>query len=478
MKRIFLILVFLALAVNCWGLTPVYVSPNGDDSDGSNWAKAYTTLKGGIDNVDDGGTVYVLQANTYTLVANISISKEVTVIKSGSDASTLTMNSGLSAWNTIITADGDYHITVNGGGDATFRGFKFQGHTDKALTVRSTGGTVGTLSVENCAFYDNTSTGLNGGAVEIYVGAGPAAVFSAEDCLFDSNYNQAEGGAIGARDLWTITLTDCKFTGNHCTRLDLGTSGGAVYGTTSDTGESVATITGCVFDGNYLPTSDPTAGGATYNNGGQVRFRGQSATMTTQANYTDCTFKNGRAEFGGSTYYSGYSHGTLIRCYWKNNYSRVDGGALYRGGTDNTITVIDCLFEKNYTMPGEGGEGGAIFILNSSHGADITYSRFISNTADSYGWSIYGWDIDDATYFSSIDHCEFYGADPGSEFHIYGEDNAGFDTIENSVIPTGFLSDSGASESGNTASESPVGKRYREKGGNQSVILGTGFGLY
>ena len=320
MKRIFFTLIFLALAVNCWGATPLYVSPNGDDSDGTTWPKAYNNLKDAIDNVDAGGTVYVLDGYTYTLTANVPIAKEVTIKKSGSDLATLTKDSDLADWGCVIEG-GEYKFAVNGGGDAVFQGLKFQNFTDRVFQVRAAGGVDSDLAIRYCAFYNNTSTS-DGGAIEVYVStAGNTTGLEVKNSLFDSNYTAAQGGAIAAQDLWTMSLIDCKFTNNRCTRLDLGTSGGAVHGSTSDTGESVATITRCTFDGNYLPTSDPTAGGSTYNNGGQIRFRGNSATMTTQANYTDCVFKNGRAEFGGSTYYSGYSHGTVTRCLFENNYS-------------------------------------------------------------------------------------------------------------------------------------------------------------
>ena len=109
----------------------------------------------------------------------------------------------------------------------------------------------------------------SGGGLAVFEGAATVhdSIFTDNSVASDEPLVQQQigGGAIGAADTVTITISDCFFDGN--------TSSDGVGGAVSAIGNSTATIEGCQFTGN----SAATTGGAESGQSGPGRWprRGQ-----------------------------------------------------------------------------------------------------------------------------------------------------------------------------------------------------------
>lgn len=63
-KRIFIATLICLLPVSALGKT-YYVSPHGDNSDGSSWTNAYTTIQAGINAAISSGDIVEIEGGTY-----------------------------------------------------------------------------------------------------------------------------------------------------------------------------------------------------------------------------------------------------------------------------------------------------------------------------------------------------------------------------------------------------------------------------
>ena len=191
----------------------------------------------------------------------------------------------------------------------------------------------GTLTVLNCTFSGNSTTGGGGAGTAIYSG-GPLSV--SDSTFSNNNRNVGSGGAIYSTDI--LSVTSCSFSANLAK-----TAGGAIYSS------YMATIANSTFDGNRAENP----GGGVYNLG----------AMT----IVDSTFSHNIANSGNGA---------------------DSGGGIYNSGS---LALTNDTFDRNVASNG-GSEsidnnGGTIAITNSTFANGSTASPStgyeISNNAGS-----------------------------------------------------------------------------------------------
>ena len=140
-----------------------------------------------------------------------------------------------------------------------------------------------------------------------------------------------------------------------------------------------------VLDGYYLLNSTITVNK-------QLKFVGKNnATVdgnnavqlfnvsTSGVTFENITFKNGYFESkGGAIYFS--SGGSVVNCYFTNNFARSGAGAIYNGN------AINCTFNNN-----SGVYGGALY------GGNVLNSIFINNVGN-FGGAIYSGNANNCTF--------------------------------------------------------------------------------
>ena len=206
----------------------------------------------------------------------------------------------------------------------------------------------GTLTVTDCKFTGNK--GYQGGA--IYNGG----LLTVKSSTFTDN---SEPGAIGAaiQNKGTLTVTDSIFTGNSA----IGGVGAAVFN------GGILTVTGSFFTGNS----------ATGGTGGAIENDGYGLTVR------DSTFTGNSASDGGAIENDSGNVLNITGCTFTNNTAKTEGGAIdNNGGSLTTLkTISGCTFTNNTAFM-----GGAI-----SNGGNlaVTDSNLIDNSARDSGGAIY-----------------------------------------------------------------------------------------
>ncbi len=288
-------------------------------------------------------------------------------------------------------------------GNATDRHYeKINGVTKTVFhngTVVFYNGTENSL-VENCNFTDNT--GKLGGAINVQ-----SNDITITKCNFENNFANT-GGAIYSKANSTI-VSDSNFTSNNAT------SGGAIYGI----GNNLA-VTNCGFS-----TNNATNGGAIYVKGDGLEvadstFSENYASSSGSAIYIEgnsnsisgSNFTSNEAGAYSAIYIEGNSN-SISFCNFTENIAFFDAGAVYLEGDDSTITdsyfssnngydggavkiigeeatIANSVFEDNYagTEGYGGGDGGAIYLDQSSIGSTIDNCTFKGNNAPRYGGAI------------------------------------------------------------------------------------------
>ena len=100
---------------------------------------------------------------------------------------------------------------------------------------------------------------------------------------------------------------------------------------------------------------------------------------TSGVTFENITFKNGYFESkGGAIYFS--SGGSVVNCYFTNNFARSGAGAIYKGN------AINCTFNNN-----SGVYGGALY------GGNVLNSIFINNVGN-FGGAIYSGNANNCTF--------------------------------------------------------------------------------
>jgi hypothetical protein len=368
--------------------------------DGSSWGSAYKTIGEAVNAALAGDEIWV-KAGTYGISTQISVAKAIKIY--GGFAG------GETSWNqrnwavNVTTVDGQNTVNpcFDVSAEATIDGLKITRCVNYGIYKSSPT----SLTVENCTFYQN-------GGMGIYTTLGSATV---NNCNFSENTLTASGsgGAIN-NYLSSITVTNSTFTNNHSSYPTYGTggaisawSGSATISNSSFTGNTAesaggaiyidrvpgepasnVTLTNCSFSGN-----SGYSGGALYNAGSTTTI----SNSTFNANSSNAirnlsTLTISLSTFTGNTgYYGAGIHNTSSLTVTNSNFTdnatgvSGEGGGIYSEGGSLTISGCDFLRNKAGTS---NGMGGGVHVYGSSP-LSIVDSKFVGNTAYRSGGGLY-----------------------------------------------------------------------------------------
>jgi hypothetical protein len=301
------------------------------------------------------------------------------------------------------------------GGAATLFGCTFIGNTAAAQ-----GGAVDgafDTHIFDCVFIANAA-GAWGGALCVSGG-----LLTLDNCVFEQNSAQEDGGAIWLGDLPTPDdlIINCSFIGNqaanrggalfhggtplggpqlmHCTFADnTAHLGGGVYVPAISMEPADCTfIANAAYHGGGLylqghSPDEPTLMGLTFL-GNEAAGGGGAYLDDAAVTFADCLF-DGNAAVRGGGMFSDESAMTALRCTFDQNTAVLNGGGMR--SEDSTVTVADCTFTGN-----GANHGGAMD--NDRTVASITGSIFAGNVADLRGGGL----RNGSGCATIVDDCEF-----------------------------------------------------------------------
>lgn len=336
----------------------VFVATNGSDISGNgSQYNPYQTIKMGISQIKDNGTIHIANGNyNGDNNTNLIIDRSMTI-------------SGESQTGTIIDGTNKHQIfyIYNSSSliNVILQNLTFiNGNANNGGAIFSNG----TLTVNDCTFTNNIATNDIGGGGAIY--SDMNCDLNLNGCTFTNNKANVSGGAIYyIGDIFNVN--NCTFTSNNAIE------GGAIF-----TLGGISTINESSFINNkaYEAGGIHGSGGAILNSGGDHII-------------TDCIFSGNYALVGGAFQNSdGFSNAT--NCIFLNNKADDCGGAI--GNGDSTLNITSCIFTGNIAPNGamidNGGQviiiGCNIYnntatngsVINSLANSIVKYSRIVGNT--------------------------------------------------------------------------------------------------
>lgn len=200
----------------------IYVNDlNGsDDNNGTSWDYAKKSILNATGTVTDGGTINIANG-IYTGINNTKITINKNINITGQSKEGTIIDGVKSSWIFIISS----------GKNVIIQNLTFVNGNASSGGAISNGGS---LTVNNCAFTNNTVTNTSNGNAGAIYNTGNALTIS--NSTFTGN-KAGYGGAIVSFGTWTIS--DCIFTNN------IAGIGGAIYNSASS-----ATVNVCTFLSN------------------------------------------------------------------------------------------------------------------------------------------------------------------------------------------------------------------------------------
>lgn len=427
---------FLSLFISLMANSQViYVDHEASGAnDGSSWADAYTDLTDALENAMTGDAIWIADG-TYLpgkgsadSTSTFMISTDVTIIGgfNGTETSSNESNRDLNpvilsgdhldndgpandlasrtdnSWH-VITIDSNLTRHARIGGVFIQNGSAFGN-----AGVNNDGGGIlalGWVMVNNCVFRNNGA--VAGGAISLPISTASASIIS--DSEFEQNYSGSQGACIFTNGTDAVSIQDCNFNDNVVNR-------GVVYPLRSANTE----ITGCTFSNNGCEFID-AFGGALFNwnsfntkvtdcqfsnngcgNGGASYVDGREIPANvTCVSWDNCTFSdNAATDWGGGAIYAWKATQVFRDCKFTDNMAPNTGGAMYLGGTDKGLQIIDCEFEDNSAL---GGWGGAHAIYGDSTTAVVLGCYYSGNMSVTSGGAVSNGFLANVSY----GHCEF-----------------------------------------------------------------------
>ena len=328
------------------------------------------------------------------------------------------------ATNRSATAGGSVYIDVRAAGTSTFLNSEFRGNSAPS----SVGGamrfgnnnSMGPITVSNCVFSGNSSSG-NGGVIFCdEVGA-----VSLTDSVFSNNVTAGEGGCIRMWQISDLQMTETDFVSNQANSY-----GGALRIRFRDSG--TADLAGCDFIDN---TSVSQQGGA-------IRMDG-NGNMGAMA-LSNCTFSgNNSSGNGGAFYCDDLPDLTVVDTVFSNNVTADQGGAM-RIWTGQ-FAFDGCTFVTNRA----NSNGGAIRMRVKDGGtADFAGCDFIDNSSANEDGGAIRMDGNAAMGAMVLSNCTFSGNSAGGDGADYGGAFYCDDLPELTVIDTVFSNNTATGEGG------------------------------
>ena len=240
------------------------------------------------------------------------------------------------------------------------------------------------ITIRACEFEDNQVSQINpveveGAAIISYIDAANNAV-RIEDCLFNNNTSEGNGGAIFNNILETATHTttnveNCIFTNNNTVVV-----GGAIQENTVGTNHT-STVRNCEFINNIA---------GLFGGGYRVQSEDSNFNLTVE----DCVFdgNEGITDGGGLEVVQlnqAHSNVAIRNTSFLNNSSENQGAGLNfytQDDATSTFLIENLLFDSNINGTGNAEESAAGFSLNNfGQGViklDIQSSIFKNNTSE------------------------------------------------------------------------------------------------
>ncbi len=386
-----------------------YVAANGNDSDGSSWANAYTTISSALDVAVSGDSIWVKTGTYYADEADETVS--ITIPSgvllfggfSGSESdiddralSDIDEDGTVEAWEftnkTIIDGDiqqdgtdsnNTQHIIKMESGvskSTLLNGFTIQnGYSDGYSSgVYIFGGTISSCIIQYCVSYNSSA--------DVYGGGLYAENAKIEDVLIRDCSLEAKIVAGGGAYINNVIMSGCSVTRCSGTLISSGTKGfgGGIYA--SGASHLVnCRISDCSTEGTY-----PNSGG-----GGLYLIASSSAMNTIVYNCKSDKYA------GGVYNLSSYFTSGVIANNWASGASASGGGAYANSEAVfyNTVfwgnlsssdsqmnnsgkTVKNCAFEDS-----DKGTDGMKLSSDNTGSADGTYYPFFKNPTTFVGIS-------------------------------------------------------------------------------------------
>ncbi len=354
---------------------------------GNNTGGPSTDQRGITRVTSTGGDIGADEGILYTVTTNAdgvagSLRTDITAANSALGGSVIQFASGLSG-NRILLAGtalpqitgnlqidglGASHLSISG--NAASGVFSIHaGATAMLSGLTITGGkdvggggiyNMGTLTLTNCKVSGNTASFNGGGLYNAQVGGiyGTATLIN---CTISGNTVLKAGhyGVGGGVDNYgTLTLTNCTVSGNYA-----GNFGGGVL---NGSGGFALTMTNCTVSGNTA-----------YQNGGGVINYGTTATLT------DCTISGNTAGNNAGGFDDGFNISILTNCTITGNTAANEGGGIYTYGA--TQTLLNCTVSAN-----TAATGGGIWISRTGEILTIGNTIVSANAATATDPDIHG----------------------------------------------------------------------------------------
>ena len=262
------------------------------------------------------------------------------------------------------------------------------------------------VTVRDCQFINNTSTGGIGGALSVESNLSTTL----ENVTFTGNNAYKSGGAVYVES-GSLTVNDCDFEKNSASRY-----GGGIYLCNTTASNTTLDISGSQFEQNS----------SGYGGGAVAVYAPENTTSTLTV--TDSKMSSNRAPSGGAVYLNGVVYADIAADFERNtatssggaiyspsgtltvtgdltgNHADYDGGAIY--AQTETVTVNGnltdnsagrdggaiCLYQYGLTLNGDatgnsaGRNGGAIYSIWSTVDLNGTVS---GNSATGNGGGVY-----------------------------------------------------------------------------------------
>lgn len=232
----------------------IYVSKDGDNSEGSSWQSAYSSIQRAVDEAKENTQIWIAKG-TYDATLKIALKNGVYLFggfagneKSISERNieankTRILGGKKGTYNAIIISTCSF-VRIDGltvtGGSAT--GSEFTNKCGGGVNILGGGETV---RIVNCTF-DNNLADVDGGAVYASLGAAPLLI----NCIFKNNTAKNNGGAVaiyanGANG-YHPQLYGCIIDNNFAVQ-----SGGAIYFDTNQVGAGLLSLINCTISRNH-----------------------------------------------------------------------------------------------------------------------------------------------------------------------------------------------------------------------------------
>jgi hypothetical protein len=326
---------------------------------------------------------------------------------------------------------------------------------------RGNGGAIGITDGWNVLIYDSNFTGNYshpgfgnsglGGAIALN-SPNRISHLSLYNCVVDSSYSSAPGGAIAVDD-GTITLSSTHLLNSvsgveHSTGWQAGA--GIFMRATEGSNESdrFLIITDCLIKGNTSYSLENTGAG----DGGGVLVKGFSGHMT-DVTVNNTIFENNFNMQGGGLYIGRFATGSVNRCTFLNNRAFFAGGGSFKGGAfygnmGETAEYNYCSFIGNEA--GVDKDGNAVSIRGWGGGFSTRlYPRAIFTNCTFLNNGVYGTNIKgnalyahhEGTSFNDpdmrcvINNCVFWGT-AGTDIQINVPEYA-IETVTNCAFGSG-----------------------------------------